>query len=256
VKDKNILRLARLDGKPEIFHSIQGEGKSLGRPSIFVRTSLCNLHCVWCDTDYTWNWVGTKFPHQNDGTPGYQKFDKKEWISDCPLEMVVELIRTLPCLNVILTGGEPLLQQEALAALMVQLRQENPAYRFEVETNGTLVPTAAFEAGINQYNVSPKLENSGNTRKLREKPAAYQFFSANPKATFKFVLASENDLQEVLRLIELYEIPENQIWLMPEAANRPELALRRRWLVELCKSHGFNYSDRLHVEIWGGKRGV
>ncbi|MGI9159478.1 MAG: 7-carboxy-7-deazaguanine synthase QueE, partial [Saprospiraceae bacterium] len=176
--------------------------------------------------------------------------------SDCPLETVVELIRVLPCLNVILTGGEPLLQQAALTALMEQLRQVNPAYRFEVETNGTLAPTAAFNAGVHQYNVSPKLENSGNSRKLREKPAAYQFFAASPKSAFKFVLASENDLEEVLRLIAQYRIPEDQIWLMPEAANRPELAARRRWLVELCKSHGFNYSDRLHVEIWGGKRGV
>lgn len=250
------LKLAKLHGRPEIFFSIQGEGKSIGVPSVFVRTSLCNLHCIWCDTDYTWNWIGTPFPHVNDAKPGYHKFDKKKWIARCEISTVADIVETFPCKNVILTGGEPMLQQPALTALMHALRSRSADYRFEVETNGTLVPTAEFDAAVDQYNVSPKLENSGNTRRLREKPAALRFFAQSPKANFKFVIAEKNDLDEVLALLITYAIPPEKVWLMPEGTSARVLARRRKWLVEICKTHGFRYSDRLHVQIWGAKKGV
>lgn len=250
------LKLACLKGKPEIFYSIQGEGKSIGQPSIFVRTSLCNLHCYWCDTDYTWNWSGTRFRHAYDSRPGYQKFVKKDWIAECNIADVAAAVSAFPCRNVILTGGEPMLQQKALVTLMQQLRQQHSGYRFEIETNGTLLPSAEFDNAVDQYNVSPKLENSQNPKKLREKPAAYRFFAANPKAHFKFVVSEQADLSEVLELVERYNISKEHIWLMPEGSSRQLLARRRRWLVEVCKTHGFRYTDRLHVQIWGSKKGV
>jgi 7-carboxy-7-deazaguanine synthase len=252
----DILRLARLEGQPEVFFSIQGEGKSLGVPSVFVRTTLCNLHCRWCDTDYTWNWAGTRFTHDNDAVPGYQKFDKKTWMADCAVTEVAEAVRIFPCKNVILTGGEPMLQQPSLVRLMHQLRIIAPDYRFETETNGTLMPTPAFDAAIDQYNVSPKLENSNNSKKLREKPAAYRFFAKSPKAFFKFVVAAEADATEIIELINRYNIAPEKVWLMPEGTTREALADRRRWLVDLCKTHNFRYTDRLHVQIWGSKKGV
>lgn len=250
------LKLARLNGRPEVFYSIQGEGKSLGWPSIFVRTSLCNLHCVWCDTDYTWNWKGTRFPHRNDARPGYQKFDKKDWIAECRVDEVAAMVTDFPCHNVILTGGEPMIQQPALTDLMAVLREKSDRYRFEVETNGTLLPSEAFDAAIDQYNVSPKLENSGNGRKLRERPAAYRFFASSPKANFKFVVADPADLEEVLGLIDRFGIAPEKVWLMPEGSTRQTLARRRKWLVDICKDYGFRYTDRLHVQIWGSKKGV
>lgn len=248
--------MARLNGQPEVFYSIQGEGKSVGVPSIFVRTTLCNLHCIWCDTDYTWNWTGTRFAHQRDAEPGYQKFDKKTWIAVTDIEAVAEAVRQFPCRNVILTGGEPMLQQPALTTLMQTLRQRDSAYRFETETNGTIIPTDAFDAAIDQYNVSPKLENSHNSKKLREKPAVYHYFVANSKANFKFVAAEPADLQEILALIDRYAIPPEKIWLMPEGTSAPQLAERRHWLVDICKQYNFRFSDRLHVQIWGEKKGV
>lgn len=251
-----LLQLARLNGRPEIFFSIQGEGKSIGLPSVFVRSSRCNLHCIWCDTDYTWNWTGTRFAHQNDARPGYRKFDKKKWIANCPLTEVAAAIRHFPCKNVILTGGEPMLQQPAFLALMQHLRAEDASYRFEIETNGTLLPTTGFDAAINQYNVSPKLENSNNPRKLREKPAAYLFFAQSSKANFKFVVAEKTDLEEVLLLLDRYAIAPEKVWLMPEGTTRLLLTKRRRWLVEVCKQYGFRYSDRLHIQIWGSKKGI
>jgi 7-carboxy-7-deazaguanine synthase len=250
------LKLARLHGQPEIFHSIQGEGKSVGQPSVFVRTSLCNLHCIWCDTDYTWNWVGTRFAHVHDARAGYQKFVKKDWIAECAVTEVADAVARFGCENIILTGGEPMLQQPALVALANLLRSKSVHYRFEVETNGTLAPLADFDAAIDQYNVSPKLENSANPRRLREKPAALRFFAASPKANFKFVVAEKSDLDEVLVLLKTYAIAPEKVWLMPEGTSAAALAKRRKWLVEICKQHGFRYSDRLHVQIWGAKKGV
>lgn len=251
-----MLKLARLRGKPEIFHSIQGEGKSIGRSSVFVRTSLCNLHCIWCDTDYTWNWTGTRFEHMYDARPGYRKFEKKDWIARCPVPEVAALVAEFSCRNIVLTGGEPMLQQPALVTLMQTLRQMHPEYRFEVETNGTILPDVEFDRAVDQYNVSPKLANSNNIQKLREKPAVYRFFAQNPKAYFKFVVSEHADLEEILGLSERYGIPPDKIWLMPEGADRKSLNKRRRWLVEVCKSRNFRYTDRLHVQIWGSKKGV
>ncbi len=180
-----MLQLARLRGEPEIFHSIQGEGKSTGIPSVFVRTSLCNLHCIWCDTDYTWNWVGTRFPHVNDKNPGYKKFVKKDWIASVEVADVVAKIAAFNCKNVILTGGEPMLQQPALVALATALHTISKDYRFEIETNGTLSPTPDLDAVIDQYNVSPKLANSANPQRLREKTRRPSFFFYIPQSQFQ-----------------------------------------------------------------------
>jgi organic radical activating enzyme len=252
----NNLKLARLHGAPEVFFSIQGEGKSIGVPSVFVRTTLCNLHCIWCDTDYTWNWKGTRFAHVHDTEPGYQKFDKKDWIAECSVAQIAEKILSFHCKNVILTGGEPLLQQPGLTALMQELRKTDAGFRFETETNGTLLPNADFDAAIDQYNISPKLENSGNSQKLREKPKALTFLAQNPKSNFKFVMEFPADLEELLRLKKRYNIAAEKIWLMPEGTSPAQLAERREWLVEICKQYNFRFSDRLHVQIWGPKKGV
>jgi len=250
------MKIAKFNGKGEIFYTIQGEGKSLGKPTVFVRSSLCNLHCIWCDTDYTWNWDTTSYPHIFDKIPGYEKYRKEEQIIELTTEELVVAVSQYPCKNLVLTGGEPLLQQKEWVALMTQLRRLDANYWFEVETNGTLLPSQDFEALINQYNVSPKLENSNNAVKLREKPTVYAFFAQNPKAWFKFVIAEKQDLDEVLELIEKYHIPANKVYLMPEGTTPEMLNAKQQWLVEQCKKHGFYYTDRLHIHIYGSKRGV
>ena len=251
-----MLSLARLDGKPEIFYSFQGEGRNMGLPSVFVRLSQCNLHCIWCDTDYTWNWAGTRFRHVLDGQPGYAKYDRATWIEEMEVAEVAARVRSFSCRHVILTGGEPLLQDGELSELMVRLREADGAYTFAVETNGTLIPGPRFQQAIDQYNVSPKLENSNNARKLREKPDAYRFFAENPKAWFKFVVERPQDLTEVLQLVNRYGIPSSRVYLMPEGTRPETLQKRQLWLAEVCKEHGFSLSDRLHVRLYGSKRGV
>jgi 7-carboxy-7-deazaguanine synthase len=250
------LKLANLNGEPEIFYSIQGEGRQIGRPSVFVRTSLCNLHCVWCDTDYTWNWEGTPFHHVRDADPGYRKFDKKQWLARVPIEEVADRIAAFPCRNVVLTGGEPMMQQAGLVLLMRALLHRNSGYWFEVETNATYKPDQAFDCLVNQYNASPKLSGSGNPDRLREKPGALRLLASSPKAFFKFVVASRTDLEEVLSMVRRYRLQADRVWLMPEGATVEELAARRAWLVEHCKAEGFHYTDRLHIQIWGSKKGV
>lgn len=253
---ESTLKLARLNDGPEIFHSIQGEGISAGVPSIFIRASLCNLHCQWCDTDYTWNWENTPWQHENDALASYQKFNKNDWIIELPVSAVKKTITSIPCQNIILTGGEPLLQESAWCSLINELLKTSPDYRFEVETNGTQKPSEQLDSLVQQYNVSPKLENSGNTAKLREIPDALTFFASSPKAWFKFVVSQQTDLEKIEQLIQKYHIPHQRILLMPEGRDPETLAKRNLWLVKTCLQKGYRFGDRLHIQLWGAKRGV
>ena len=250
------MKLAKLNNRAEIFHTIQGEGKSIGKPSIFVRTSLCNLHCIWCDTDYTWNWKGTSFKHIHDSLPGYSKFSKEEYLIELPIEGIVKEVQGINCKNIVLTGGEPLLQQDDLQQLMATLKRQDNNYRFEVETNGTLIPSDKFNQYVEQYNVSPKLQNSNNSLKLRARENALHYFAQNDKAVFKFVLTNPDDLDEILGLIEKYQIKPETVYLMPEGQTEEKLRLKQQWLIEVCKQYNFNYTDRIHIHIYGSKRGV
>jgi len=230
------LKLARLNGEAEIFH--------------------CNLHCRWCDTDYTWNWKGTPWQHENDTDPSYQKFSKEDYITELPVTAVAEKVLSFNCNRVILTGGEPLLQDTAWQEFMSILLASNSACYFETETNGTLAPSVEFDQLVSQYNVSPKLENSGNDQKKRRRADALEFFAQSSKAWFKFVIASENDLTEVEEIISQHRLPKDRILLMPEGCNETTLQQRRLWLADLCREKNYRFSDRLHIQLWGSKRGI
>lgn len=253
------MKLARLpDGSPEIFYTLQGEGISQGAPAIFVRASLCNLHCHWCDTDFTWNWEGTPWPHDRDQDPSYSKFRKADHLIEIEPREIAERIRNLqaPCHRLVLTGGEPLLQQEELITLLDQLAQgDEESWTAEVETNGTIVPLPALEQRVAQFNVSPKLENSGNSSELRLREDAMAAFAQSPRAWFKFVIAAPEDLAEVQKLEERFNLPTDRILLMPEGRNSASLQERQRWLAAACQKHGYRLSGRLHVDLWGDKRG-
>lgn len=250
------MKMANNNGAPEIFFSIQGEGKNMGRPSIFARSSLCNLHCIWCDTDYTWNWKGTRFKHVRDDDVEYDKFDMAREVLDISTEEVALAIGKYPCQHVILTGGEPMMHQSDWVEVMSFLRKKDEHYFFEVETNATLLPSADFDSLISQYNLSPKLSNSNNKQSLREKPAVWEFFAQDPRAVFKFVIGHEDDLKEVNDLVKKYHINPSKVYLMPEGTSPQQLAARRDWLTQACMRYGYWYTDRLHVQIWGDKRGV
>lgn len=250
------MKLARHSDGPEIFASIQGEGASAGMPSVFVRLSLCNLHCVWCDTDYTWNWEGTPYSHVNDARPGYRKYRRADEIIELPAETVAARVLAHPPRNIIFTGGEPLIQGKELATLAGLLKDRDPACRFEIETNGTLIPPETFDTHINQYNVSPKLANSANSQAEREKTKALAFFRDSGRAWFKFVVSSTADMEDIQALIIRHQLPDDRIILMPEGTTSEALRAKTAWLEPLCAEHGYRFGDRLHVHQFGNQRSV
>ncbi|MES2995934.1 MAG: 7-carboxy-7-deazaguanine synthase QueE [Verrucomicrobiota bacterium] len=250
------MKLAKLGDGPEIFHTLQGEGISAGTPAVFIRASRCNLHCSWCDTDHTWNFTGTPWSHEKDAEPGYAKHNRAEVTVEMSPHAAGEKILAYDCPRVVLTGGEPLLQQDEFLEVIGNLRAARSDIFVEVETNGTRVPSADFAEAVDQFNVSPKLANSGMAPALRIVPAALGFFAASEKSWFKWVVQSAGDLSEVLEIIRTHAIPRERVLLMPEGRTPAELDISAPAIAELCKTHGFRFCDRLHVRLWGDKRGV
>ncbi len=252
----NSVVLAQLNGHPEIFHSLQGEGVSIGVPSVFVRCSGCNLQCRWCDTEYTWNWLGTKYVHDKDRPDHLAKHDRNAVQTRLSPDEVAHAVSLFPCDNVVFTGGEPMLQQDQLTEVARILRAKDREYEFEVETNGTVLPHAEFDEMITRFNVSPKLSNSGMPQSSRLIPETLIAFVRNPKATFKFVCSEAADAEEIASFEKDYQVPRRRILVMPEAIDQLSLEKRRGAVFELCKARGWRYTDRLHVAIFGDRRGV
>jgi organic radical activating enzyme len=147
---------------------------------------------------------------------------------------------------VVITGGEPLLQQRALVELLPALSPR----RIEVETAGTLAPSAELVALVDQFNVSPKLANSGNPVEQRWKPDVLRAFQDTGKAIFKFVVTGVEELEEVAA----FDVA--PVWVMPEGTSAEVVRERLAALVEPVLARGWNLTPRLHVELWGDKRGV
>lgn len=245
------MKLARLGEGPEIFFSLQGEGKNQGAPSVFVRTSRCNLYCTWCDTPYTWNWVGTSFVH--DSAP---KLDMREATLELDVADVAERVGRWPCRRVVLTGGEPMLQALDCAALVRALRAVDPRYTVEMETNGTLAPPAELDAVIDQYTVSAKLDNSGVERSLRLRQEALSFFARSPKSVFKFVVAGATDVAQVSALVAEHGLDPDRVYLMPQASSAARLGQLAPEVAQACLTNGYRFSDRLHIHLFGNRPGV
>ncbi|MET1755590.1 7-carboxy-7-deazaguanine synthase QueE [Novosphingobium sp. RD2P27] len=234
-------------GEPELFASLQGEGPSIGRPSTFLRLSRCNLACQWCDTAYTWRFAGDNRPHRDD-----LAFERTANQLTLPEEDVAARIAALSPDRLVITGGEPLLQGAALARLCTLL----PAMHVEIETNGTVAPHAALDPLVQQFNVSPKLSHSGNAAELALIPERLRAWAADERAYFKFVVADEDDLEEVLELQRQYAIPGDRLFLMAEGRSTAELRGRQGWLADVCLRHGLRFTDRLHIHLWGDTRGT
>lgn len=219
----------------EIFSSVQGEGTHVGTPCHFLRLGNCNLRCSFCDTKYTWDW---------------STYDREAELTTMTVPEVAAKLAAAR--HVVVTGGEPLLQCEPLEDLLGRL--EHGAF-VEVETNGTLPPTRRLRERVNQWNVSPKLSNSGEPSERRLRPRALDAFRRLSNAWLKLVVDAPARLEEATALVREIAWPPERVMLMPQAETREELADREPWLARACAKRGHRYSPRLQVRLWGRRRG-
>jgi organic radical activating enzyme len=214
----------------------QGEGASAGRRAGFVRLGRCNLTCTFCDTPYTWDWA---------------RFDPAAELCERTTGEILEALDAMAIDMVVITGGEPLLQQHRLIPLLQEIRTRG--WRVEIETNGTLGPTVD-DGLVDQWNVSPKLANAGIDRQRRYRPDVLRAFEETGRAMFKFVAVGPADLEEIAEIVEENSLC--SVWVMPEATDATVLTARLQELAPAVLARGWNLSPRLHVLIWGDRRGV
>jgi 7-carboxy-7-deazaguanine synthase len=220
----------------EIFYSLQGEGSLVGVPSVFIRTSGCNLRCTWCDTPYT-SW-------QPEG-------------ADQDLDQILSAVRSFPAArHVVVTGGEPMIAPEILP-LTERLR--TLGLHITVETAGTVFQPVACDL----MSISPKLSNStpsgpwsARHEKLRIQPPVLEELMGRYPYQLKFVIEKPADLEEVWALVTGLRADRERVILMPEGVDRDQLRERSVWLAEVAKDEGVRFSPRLHVELYGNRRGV
>ena len=227
----------------ELFFSIQGEGELTGIPSVFVRTSGCNLRCRWCDTKYS-SW-----------TPEGENVD---------IEELVERVCSYPARHVVITGGEPMIAKD-IKEFVDLLKQSGK--HITIETAGTIAPNGIQ---CDLASISPKLSDStpekgeiseewierhDSTRIdyniLNDWIDSYEF-------QLKFVVSRKEEINEVKCIIDKIKsdiLPE-KVLLMPEGTDSETIHSRYDMLVDLCKENGFRMCNRLHLDLFGNTRGT
>ena len=227
----------------EIFYSIQGEGELTGVPSVFIRTSGCNLRCRWCDTPYA-SW----------------KPEGRDWA----IEEIVAEVNQYPAHHCVITGGEPMIAK-GIHELAAALKRYDK--HLTIETAATVPPTGI---ACDLASLSPKLSNSTpqpgeieegwieKHEQRRLQPDVIQEWIGRYPFQLKFVVSDARDLEEIGDLIDQVdrEIPPHKILLMPEGITAGAIRGRDESLIDLCKDRGYRYCNRLHIEIFGNSRGT
>src|SRR3954463_8968393 len=225
----------------ELFYSIQGEGKLVGVPSVFVRASGCNLRCVWCDTPYaSWNPEG----------------------ADVPVEEIVRRVDEFGAKHVVLPGGEPMIMPD-IVPLCDALHHKK--YHITIETAATVF----HKTKVDLASLSPKLSNStphdrdaGRFVELHERQrlnidVIQQFIDTSADFQLKFVVSNDGDLDEIQEILELLKnVKPSDVLLMPEGTDAGVLDSRAGWIADICKRTGFRFCPRLHVALYGNTRGT
>jgi 7-carboxy-7-deazaguanine synthase len=223
----------------EIFYSIQGEGSLVGVPSVFIRTSGCNLRCTWCDTPYT-SWQ----PEGEEKTP----------------DEILDQVKGFGAEYAVVTGGEPMIAPDVVS-LTQKLRNEK--IHITIETAGTVYQPVSCDL----MSISPKLRNSvpldreggrwaAQHERLRYQPAVLKRLLEEYTHQVKFVVEGPGDLEEIGAIRDEIGIARRNIILMPEGTDHEMLRKRGEWIAEVCKQEQYRFSPRLHVDLWGARRGV
>jgi organic radical activating enzyme len=235
----------------EVFYSIQGEGKTVGVPSVFVRLGGCNLMCGGMGTQFDGE-LHNDAEWRCDTVEVWMKAQSKE-MQDVLDEECIEAIKNGA--HIILTGGEPTMQQAALEEFIKYVKFSlNVDAFFEVETNGTIMPSDFLLNNISLWNCSPKLTNSGNDKSITYKPEVIKELNKH-NTIFKFVVNSEKEWQEI-KDDYLFLVDKKKVYLMPAGENQELLNENKETVVELAKKNHLNFTTRLHIEIWNKKTGV
>lgn len=227
----------------ETFHSLQGEGELAGTPSFFIRTSGCNLRCVWCDTPYaSWN---------PEGAP--------RAVND----LLAEIDRHPRTRHVVLTGGEPMIAKE-IRELAAGIKAGGR--HITIETAATIAPEGI---ACDLASLSPKLLNSApdpvehamwrrRHDATRWQPDVVRAWIDHYPYQFKFVVARPEEVEELEHMLAALrrEIPRHKVMLMPEGTTVEKVRARAAWLADLCRDRGYRYAPRLHLELYGNKRGT
>ena len=224
----------------EIFHSVQGEGRLTGTPSVFIRTSGCNLRCWFCDTRYaSWEPEGESLE----------------------IDAIVAAATRWPTPHVVITGGEPMIFEE-IGELCDRLHQQNR--HITIETAGTI----HRELACDLWSISPKLSNStpiGYTSEewvkkhdqRRVKPDVVRGLMSQGEYQLKFVVGSLLDAEEVLEYLKvLGDWDRDRVMMMPRGTTAEDLRLQSSWLIAWCRDHDLRICDRSHIYWFGNRRGT
>jgi 7-cyano-7-deazaguanosine (preQ0) biosynthesis protein QueE len=235
--------------------TFQGEGKNIGKPTYFLRVTGCNQHCQWCDTAYTWRFSDA-YPHVSNVV--YEMKNESH-----PMEIMDVFTKLMDMdkqghRSLVISGGEPMLQQNALAPLISALKSNR--WYVEMETAGSVTPKFDDLGGLDEvslFNVSVKLSNSGNPRDLSINPVAIRALLTH-KTAWKFVVSNSDDMAEVNAIVDQFSIRPSCVYIMPEGVTTEAIANRLRSddLIKHVIGRGYNLTTRLQIAVYGNLRGV
>jgi 7-carboxy-7-deazaguanine synthase len=205
----------------EIFHSLQGEGLLIGLPTVFVRTSGCNLRCKWCDTDYAF-----------------------EGGQEMSIEEVLDSVGKYNCLHVCLTGGEPLLQKDAIKLINALLEK---GYLISIETGGSV----SVELLPCDDNLSISLDIKCPSSGEHDRMNFSNLELLSPNDQLKFVIADGEDYEYAKKILDEYET-------ICQIVMQPVGGTDMKALAEKVLDDKLNVRvlPQLHKLIWGVRRGV
>jgi 7-carboxy-7-deazaguanine synthase len=224
----------------------QGEGPHTGRRCFFVRLGMCNLHCSWCDTPYTWDPtrydLDTENPDRTVAQIRTRLYDLGAQADDV----------------VVLSGGEPFIHHHKIRALL-----ESAPFAWHVESNATIAPPlwTFLPGAFSHVTLSPKVAQDDDPEGRRLPVRALDRWGIltreyPDRIAWKFVARHNADVHAAELVRRNHGVPKANVWIMPEGTEPLEVVDRQRALAPAVEAAGFNLTTRLHTLLWADKRGV